>query len=159
MKVEDFNLDSFIYSCVAIYDPSRGYFPNQDKSKEKKGDQMLETFTKDMLKPGMLVECRDGGLRKLGYASSFKLSILSRENGLWIDFDKFNSDLASSSFSDYDIMKVYVPKYTEDSFSFDLSHHELIWERPEPKTCLTHDQIAEKLGIKPESLVIVNECI
>ena len=155
MKVEDFNLDSFIYSCAAIYYPYRGYFPNQDKSKEKKGDQMLETFTKDMLKPGMLVECRDGGLRKLGYNSHSSKVDLFKEDGMYLQLNKFNDDLIYVNKKEYTVVRVYVPKQTEDSFSFDLSHHELIWERPEPKLCLTHDQIAEKLGIKPEKLVIV----
>ena len=122
---------------------------------------MLDKFTKDMLKPGMLVECRDGGLRKLGYNSNYSETVLTRVNGEWLHFNQFDDNLQfkpkdTSEFSEqYDVIRVYTSVYTSDSFSFDLSRHELIWERPESKLCLTHDQIAEKLGIKPEKLVIV----
>ena len=124
---------------------------------------MLDKFTKDMLKPGMLVETRDGSLRKLGvlsrrYSQGGGYIALIKEDGMYLDFSNYTEDLNDKeNDSQYDIIKVYSPKRTEDNFSFSIEDHELIWERPGQTIVLTHDEIAEKLGIEPRELLISSD--
>jgi hypothetical protein len=118
---------------------------------------MLDKFTKDMLKPGMLVETRDGQMYKLGIHPESTCELLINKCGYYFYLTNFNSDLTNVDHEQYDVVRIYTPVHTKDNFSFAIEDHELIWERLELSIALTHDQIAEKLGIDPKKLLIVTD--
>ena len=109
---------------------------------------MKKQFTKDDLKPGMLVEYRDGDLR-LVMPSKEGLFIITNDS--YNDLKYYDDDLLESEGeSDLDIVKVYdVANNQSPNLDSLLStyNRELLWEREEVKE-LTVEEISKLLGYK-----------
>lgn len=103
-----------------------------------------KTFTKDMLKDGMVVECVNG-VRYLKLNNNFI-------NNGYMPLDRYNEDLTLKGSDDYGytVNKIYksinVPYISE---LFDDEYLELIWKRKEEKPLeLTMEDIESQYGCK-----------
>ena len=124
---------------------------------------MYTEFNKDMLKPGMLIESRDGFLYKLGVnpniyyddCGQYQLILVTRA-GMYLCLNNFADNLTyENNKNKFDIVKVYAPVETKHNFSFDVAEHTLIWERKEDTTFeLTMQEIADKFNVNVKTYVL-----
>ena len=113
----------------------------------------IKTMKKSDLKPGMVIECRDGD----------RLIMLNNEVAygidVYMDLDRHNDDLTSKDWKSNDVVKVYgVPDDTKSTLTQLLEHDSdyplnLVWERTD-EIVLTIDEIAEKFGVDPKNVKI-----
>lgn len=112
----------------------------------------MKKFTKSDLKPGMVVEYKDGNRRLV---TCCKKGIFFMGD-LYKTVDSINelTEDLKCSYTNHSIDKVYIIKWevTLDGL-FNTNNLELIWERKEPKE-YTMQEIADKLGIPVEELRI-----
>lgn len=88
----------------------------------------MKRFTKEDLKPGMIVECMDG-----------RRFVVEDED----DLRSFKEDLTNRDASCLDIKRVYINNPVIETL-FDDRVHNLIWERKEIKS-ITADEAAAKI--------------
>lgn len=115
----------------------------------------MSNFTKENLKPGMVVENRKGN-RYLVCEFNENINFISEE--YWNPASGFNEDLTCVGNDEFDIMKVYNSNCVLGLIPL-LSNHGnslcLIWERQEPKEItITMDEIAKKFGYPVEAIKI-----
>lgn len=111
-------------------------------------NEYMKNFSKEDLKPGMVVEYKSGE-RRLVVEINGELSLIS--NGMFAELNTFNNDLTHDR-TNINIVAVYKTK--PSSLSTMLETTDLIWKRPEEVT-LTMQEIANKFGIPVEQLKIV----
>lgn len=110
------------------------------------GDEMLElvevtpSFTKADLKPGMVVEVRDG-------ARYLFVNEIFVSSGGYLQFISYNDDLTHATYDCLDVVKIFNTRGTEFGNILHDHHIDLIWEREEIKE-MTVSEIEEKLGFK-----------
>lgn len=127
-------------------------FINEIK-KELNIKEMKKDFTLNDLKPGMVVEYRNGS-KRLVVSINSKLYFISDTDYSEGSSDNYNTDLTRTSYTCFDIMKVYkVISVGGLLYMLSSAHKELVWERKEPKV-YTMQEIADKLGIPVEQLRI-----
>jgi hypothetical protein len=112
-------------------------------------NEYMKNFSKEDLKPGMVVEYKSGE-RRLVVEINGELSLIS--NGMFAELNTFNNDLTHDRNSYINIVAVYKTK--PSSLATMLHTTDLIWKRPEEVT-LTMQEIADKFGIPVEQLKIV----
>ena len=111
-------------------------------------NEYMKNFSKEDLKPGMVVKYKNGE-RRLVVDINGELSLIS--NGMFAKLNNFNNDLTYDCNSDINIVAIY--KTEPDSLFRMLQTTDLIWKRPEEVT-LTMQEIADKFGIPVEQLKI-----
>lgn len=113
-------------------------------------------FTKADLKPGMVVEYRDGRRRLL--ISINDILYLYNENGLYSNsLNMFKDDLKYCYNKDIDIVKVYkILKIIDLPNILNNDDITLIWERDEIQE-FTMQEIADKIGIPLNKFKIIGE--
>ena len=124
--------------------------------KRKKEKRMLLSE----IQPGMLVIVRNGNRYKLGTTGTGEVKFIRPEGTMALS--KYDEETLCTSYGNfnYDIMQVMKPISLRDNQSLDKDDHITIWKRPdEPKVILTKviftkGDIARRLGINPELLVI-----
>ena len=86
-------------------------------------------FSKEDIKPGMLVEMSVHGEKKLRYVTLCKEGmVLVDEEGYHSNLKYFNDDLSSSLFTEIEITKVYdLSEYAFDSLEFSTKDRDLLW--------------------------------
>ena len=86
-------------------------------------------FSKEDIKPGMLVEMLVCGEKKLRYVTLCKEGmVLVDEEGYHSNLKYFNDDLSSSLFTEIEITKVYdLSEYAFDSLEFSTKDRDLLW--------------------------------
>lgn len=163
-KVRCVNLNycnSSCYDVNGVYEVKNGYLIDKTGAKLGPGNFITidyvnkfssstfelvtepQQFTKDMLKTGMWVECRNG---------EKAIVLLNTDNGdivsgdTWFPLRELNQNLMyHNKFSCHqDIVKVYQPLFNRGFYTFNEKSSKLLWQRPVPK--MTHEEIAEKLG-------------
>lgn len=102
-------------------------------------------FVKGNLKPGMVVECKNGS-RYLVVNNFERKFLLGKTN--YCSLDNYNDNL-EHLVGDFDIIKIYFPKYT-GNLDFILKHasidsENLIWEKEGIKE-VTLKEVADKFG-------------
>lgn len=111
---------------------------------------MEEKFTKDDIKPGMVVMTRDGLLYIVFVTNDNNKILLNNVSGY--DLDDFNDNLQyySSIESSEDIVKVYQTTNSCVNLKnvFDSKILELVWSRKDT-IVLDFDDVARRLGIDP----------
>lgn len=112
-------------------------------------NEYMKNFSKKDLKPGMVIEYKNGE-RRLVVEINGELSLIS--NGMFAELNNFNNDLTYDRNPHINIVAVYKTK--PSSLSTMLETTDLIWKRPEEVT-LTMQEIADKFGIPVEQLKIV----
>lgn len=112
-------------------------------------NEYMKNFSKEDLKPGMVVEYKSGE-KRLVVEINGELSLIS--NGMFAELNSFNKDLTHNRNPYINIVAVYETK--PSSLSTMLQTSDLIWKRPEEVT-LTMQEIADKFGIPVEQLKIV----
>ena len=102
---------------------------------------MNKKFTKDDLKPFMLVITRDNS--KFIVCNDF---IINEDKKITILFDSYSFDMKIKYSREYDIMKVYSVPFSKFGFlEFDnIQDRTLLWEREEIKE-MTFEEICNKL--------------
>lgn len=113
-------------------------------------------FSKGDLKPGMMVECRDGVFAViLPFQSG--LSTFTKD-GVALNLCRFTDDLKYPDSYAIDIIKVYgLSENARDMLNFSKEHRELLWERKERRRMTIGEikRIAEeKIG---EQIEVVEE--
>ena len=111
-------------------------------------NEYMKNFSKEDLKPGMVIEYKSGE-KRLVVEINGELSLIS--NGMFAELNNFNKDLTYDRNPHINIVAVY--KTEPDSLSRMLQTTDLIWKRPEEVT-LTMQEIADKFGIQVEQLKI-----
>lgn len=112
----------------------------------------MENFTKSDLKPGMVVEYRNGDRRII--LETEKELILSGNYGCSVLSSYSQNLLKIGSNLNLDIVKVYFIKDSKSLESIlNLSNLKLIWERKETVE-LTLQQIADKFNVPVENIKI-----
>ena len=107
------------------------------------------------IQPGMLVIVRNGNRYKLGTTCTGEVKFIRPEGTMALS--KYDEETLCTRYGNfnYDIMQVMKPISLRDNQSLDKDDHITIWKRPdEPKVILTKGDIARRLGINPELLVI-----
>ena len=112
-------------------------------------NEYMKNFSKEDLKPGMVVEYKNGE-KRLVVEINGELSLIS--NGMFAELNNFNKDLTYDRNPNINIVAVYKTK--PNSLYTMLETTDLIWKRPEEVT-LTMQEIADKFGIPVEQLKIV----
>lgn len=109
---------------------------------------MNEYFTKDDLKPGMVV--------KISNNETFL--VIDTVSGLYltnatgyVQLEQYTLDLINTNDSEYNIESVYIPNTCDIKLLFKEAFLTKIWQR---KTTVTLEEIAEKFGIDPSMLCI-----
>ena len=113
-------------------------------------NEYMKNFSKEDLKPGMVVEYKNSE-RRLVVDINSELNLIA--NNSFAMLKDFNNDLTCNNHSDLSIVAVYTPEIIE-SLSTMLRAKNLVWKRPEEVT-LTMQEIADKFGIPVEQLKIV----
>ena len=116
-----------------------------------------EIHTVKDLKEGMMIQYRDGRLRKVQKHDGEM--IVNSLNG-FTSLSNFSSDLTCDSNSDLDIMEVYEQKRSSpcEFFSFDLKDFELVWSREDEEVLeLSLAEVAKKFGVKVTNVKIVEK--
>ena len=117
---------------------------------------------KSDLKTGMIIETRKG---KLGMVllDTVKGDIIGGgchiggDERTWMPLNALNDDLIYPSCYESDIVKVYQPGCGNNIYgSFEVNSMRLVWERKETIE-LTFEEIANRLGVDPESLKIIKK--
>lgn len=107
------------------------------------------------IQPGMLVIVRNGNSYKLGTALTGEVKLIRPEGTMSLSKYDEETLCMNNGYFNYDIMQVMKPLSLRDNWSFDKDNHITIWKRPdEPKVILTKGDIARRLGLNPELLVI-----
>ena len=85
-------------------------------------------FSKEYIKPGMLVELLVCGEKELHYVTSYKNGmVLVDKKGCYIDLKSFNYDLSGKN-DKIKITKVYdLSEYASTSLKFSTEDRELLW--------------------------------
>lgn len=112
-------------------------------------NEYMKNFSKEDLKPGMVVEYKSGE-RRLVVKINSELSLIS--NGMFAELNTFNNNLTCDCNPNINIVAVYKTK--PSSLATMLHTTDLIWKRPEEVT-LTMQEIADKFGVPVEQLKIV----
>ena len=101
----------------------------------EKDMKKTNTMTKSELKTGMLVELRDGGVRKL-FLGSCVGDVWVSKDGAWIPLENVKNDLTHKGDCCFDIMKVYSHNHPDQFPNWEPQPDHLVWQR-EPKIELT----------------------
>lgn len=112
-------------------------------------NEYMKNFSKEDLKPGMVVEYKSGE-KRLVVEINGELSLIS--DGMFAELNNFNNDLTYDRNPHINIVAVYKTK--PSSLATMLQTTDLIWKRLEEVT-LTMQEIADKFGIPVEQLKIV----
>lgn len=92
----------------------------------------MKNFTKDDIKPGMLIESRGMGLRMVMPYGAGYLAFVDEHGFYWEFNEDTKFDLTDSDSSMFDIMKVYgYSSKANESMCFYTENRELLWERKE----------------------------
>lgn len=92
----------------------------------------MKNFTKDDIKPGMLIESRGMGLRMVMPYGAGYLAFVDEHGFYWELNNDLNEDLTDSDHEQFDIMKVYgYSSKANESMCFYTDNRELLWEREE----------------------------
>lgn len=101
----------------------------------------MKNFTKEDLKPGMLIESRGMGLRMVMPYGAGYLAFVDQQGFYWAFDDDLKLDLTDSNGSEFDIMKVYgYSSKASESMRFDTHNRELLWEREEESEEESNDE-------------------
>lgn len=116
--------------------------------KRKDMETNKNSFTKENLQSGMIVELRNGV--KYLVINNKERSFLLGINDYYL-LDNYNDNL-NSQVKDFDIVKVYTHRCT-GTLTFILEHnmHKLIWQR---KVVITKQEIADKFGVNINDIEI-----
>lgn len=110
-------------------------------------------FTLDELKPGMVVEYRNGS-KRLVVSINNRLHFISDYEHLDNIENIYNKDLTCIPERNFDIMKIYkVPKIAGLNYLLNINPKKLIWKRPAIKE-LTLKEIADKFGYSVKQIRI-----
>ena len=104
---------------------------------------------KKHLRSGMVVEYANGKRR---FVTEINGELILISNGNFIPLEEFNEDLTIDDES-FVINKVGFPLSAASLYTI-LVYANFVWERPNPVTEVTLDEIAEKFGIPVEQLRI-----
>lgn len=113
----------------------------------------------DLIKPGHVVEYRNGNRRFVVANDSGELLFLGPESIQTVE--SFRSDLKHFSFGCMDIVRIYtVRDWHSKGFEYSINSEEnlrLVWERIEEpvRTKMTVSEIEQKLNIAPGTLDVV----
>lgn len=106
------------------------------------------SFTKAELKPGYLVERKDGKL-KMVMPTSTGL-VLTEKDGVWFSLDSYEDNLNLKTNEDWSINKVYgLTHFAQKTLKFETVDRDLLWERKEKKK-MTVAEIEQELGYEVE---------
>lgn len=98
---------------------------------------MNNTFKKEDLKAGMLIQYRNGDYR-LVVPNRNNDELIFTGNGGWSDLLSYNDELKNIISSDCDIMKIYSQNiYLSDYMQLDTKNRQLLWERKEEDEYMT----------------------
>ena len=86
-------------------------------------------FSKEDIKPGMLVEMSVHGKKKLRYVTLCKEGmVLVNKEGYYSNLKSFNDDLSRKTSDEIKITKIYdLSEYESMSLEFSTEHRELLW--------------------------------
>lgn len=114
----------------------------------------MKKFTKSDLKPGMVVEYKNGN-RRLVVRINNDLHFMSSEEFLENVEKEYDDNLTCAGHESLNIMKIYSVNTIRElnTLLSETYYLDLIWERKEPKE-YTMQEIADKLGISVEELRI-----
>lgn len=112
-------------------------------------NEYMKNFSKEDLKPGMVVEYKNGE-RRLIVDINGELCLISNDS--FATLKSFNNNLTCDCNPNINIVAIYNPGMA--SLSSMLQTKGLVWKRPEEVT-LTMQEIADKFGIPVEQLKIV----
>lgn len=111
-------------------------------------NEYMENFSKEDLKPGMVVEYKSGE-RRLVVEINGELGLIS--NDMFAMLKSFNNNLTCDNNSGINVVAVYNPEMS--SLSSMLQTKKLVWKKVKEVT-LTMQEIADKFGIPVEQLKI-----
>ncbi|MCI8396180.1 MAG: nitrogen fixation protein NifZ [Clostridia bacterium] len=116
-------------------------------------------FTKEDLKAGYVVKCRDNSLRLIMPNTKRGLILLKLDYKKdlinWTDLERYSSDLLHIDANNWDIIEVYgFSEFASDALEYELDSRERLWKREENKKDMTIAEIEKELGY---SVKIVNE--
>ena len=121
-----------------------------------------KTFTKSDLQTGMNVEMRDGdrylvllnACKGICGRNNYTNLLISAKDKSQKNLDSYKEDLTAAVTSDYDIVKIYKPKYFFQMQTLnEIEECDIIWQRDEPIE-MTLDEVCEALG---KNIKIVKE--
>ena len=114
----------------------------------------MKNFTKEDLKPGMLIESRGMGLRMVMPYGAGYLAFVDQQGFYWAFDDDLKLDLTDSNCSEFDIMKVYgYSSKASESMRFDTHNRELLWKREEESEKEYNDKETIEMYVKGKKLV------
>lgn len=104
-------------------------------------------MTKSELKPGYVVQFRNGELRMvMPTQKQYVLVAMKSECPFWSGLDNFDENLVNAYNDERTIVKVYgCSEFTTTIWGFERKHRKLLWERSEKKQ-YTYAQLREILG-------------
>ena len=113
------------------------------------------TFTIDDIKPGMVIELRNGS-REIILCTKDNSIFSSGKNDYSLEsFGVYNKDLTSNIDKVYDIVKVYSIKvFCKILDIFDTENLSIIWEKP--KLQISMKEIANKFGVNENEIEIID---
>lgn len=119
-----------------------------------KKEKSMKEFTINDIKPGMVVEYRNGE-RRLAVLIKDNLHFLSNDKVLPNVKEIYNNDLTYRNGESLDIMKVYNVNSIYEMFGLlnNDRYLNLLWERPK-EVVITMDEIAKKFGYNVEQIQI-----
>lgn len=119
-------------------------------------EEKSDVFKKDDIKPGYLVQLRNGEISIVTVVQGDETPelVLVSYIDKWLYLNDFNNDLTIDDKPDLDVVKIYgYSKYAYNSLKFITDYRPLLWERKakesEPKR-LTASEIEKELGYKIE---------
>ena len=115
-------------------------------------------FTKEDLKAGYVVKCRDSSLRLIMPNAKRGLVLLrldyKKEIINWTDLERYSLDLLHIADSSWDIIEIYgLSEFACSALEYDLDSRELLWKREDKKE-MTIAEIENELGY---SIKIIEE--
>lgn len=118
---------------------------------------MSKRFTKQDLKTGMMVQVRNGTRYVVMLDTPIK-SVLVREHGYFLHLKNYRDDLTShirgTDDFEYDIVKIYKPRYASDMLIENWGKQILAWTRQEDPIEITIEEIAKMKGVDPSRIRI-----
>lgn len=117
-------------------------------------EEKSDVFKKDDIKPGYLVQLRNGEIHIVTVVQGDETPELVLVSYIdeWLYLNEFKNDLTIGNKTDLDIVKIYgYSKYAYNSLKFSTNNRPLLWEREESESKkLTVSEIEKELGYKIE---------
>lgn len=148
-----------IFDCCCLVD-FNGYEQLFKSERLELVEEKSDYFKKDDIKPGYLVEHKNGLLRLVTFTNNNKPDkILVSDEGQWGYLHNYSDELTVDFNSGYDIVKIYgFTRWCYEALMCETDGRPLLWERkeekveekkPEPKK-LTVAEIEKELGYSVE---------